>query len=100
MFLNLSVILFTEGGGTSFPACTGKGLASQHALGKGSWFPSMHWEGRSVSGERRSTFRGLASGKGAWADPLRYGILWDMVNEWAVCILLECILVFYKIAYE
>ena len=37
-------------------------------------------------------FGGYTSGGGGWADPLP-GILRDMVNERAVGILLECILV-------
>ena len=72
MFLHLSVILFTGGGG--FPACiTGhmtRGVCIQGGLHLG----------------------GSALGWGVVKTPSP-GILWDTVKEWAVRILLECILV-------
>ena len=44
-----------------------------------------------------SAWEGLPRGSasGGWEDPHNQ-ILWDMVKEWAVCILLECILVLAK----
>ena len=35
-----------------------------------------------------------------WADPPSHQILWDMVNEWAVRILLECTLVEIRTKWE
>ena len=91
--------------------------ARKRSLGQGNVFTrvchSVHREGLASQRHHRSHDQGglhLGGGSasrveldrppplglhmGGWADPPKiHGILWDMVNKWAVCILLECFLV-------
>ena len=80
-------------------------LSVSHSV-QGGWLPSMHWEW-GVCIQRGSAFRGgravyiqeeggLHPGK-VWQNlspPKTHGILQDTVNERAVRILLECVLVY------
>ena len=108
-------VCLSTGRGVGFPACitchmTG-GSASRGVCLQGRGFASrgdMH-PGGSASGVR-SAFRGGSAYRGRGSasrgdlhpggspsrgvgetTPEIYGILWDTVNKWAVCILLECI---------
>ena len=49
----------------------------------------LHLGGSALRGGSAS--RGVCIQRG-WADP-HHWILWDAVNEWLVCLLLECILI-------
>ena len=77
--------------------------------GGGGWLPSIHHRSHDQGGlhlgglppwgiciqEGGLIPRGSASrGVGQTPLPQRHMRLWDMANKWAVCILLECILVF------
>ena len=44
MFLHLSVILFTEGGGVSIPQCNGTGGASREPFQERDASNGVHWE--------------------------------------------------------
>ena len=57
----------------------------------------LHWRGGSAS--RGVCMRGGGE-VGQWAKPPPYQILWDTVNEPAVHILLECILVFQYVLFH
>ena len=87
MFLHLFVSLFTEKG-VGFPACipgdmTRRGL-HRGGEGGGWWFPSM----------QHMSHDGGVSIQGRWVDP-HPKIHGNTVNKRAVCILLECILVWF-----
>ena len=93
----LPVILFTGG-----RVCIQEGSASSD--GEGGW-GVLHPGGDSVQGlhpgwstSRRSASGGVASRGWGWADPHR--LLRVTVNERAVRILLECILVHYASKYR
>ena len=100
MFLHLRVVLW----GVGFPACiTGhmtRGICIQGGLPRGGGSASASrgsaskgdWEGLPGSASRGVCIQG------GWADPPSpeiLGILWNMVNRRAVCILLECFLVHF-----
>ena len=61
----------------------------------------MHGRGACMAGGHVGQEGGMSGGGGCMAHmPLSLQILQDTVNEWVVCILLECILVHWEILKE